>query len=634
MNDNNNINHTSILSKTLSGFNRLTRLGKIIIIFLILSMLLVLLYGFTTYMRKVSTYKIRINGKKVVNIFEGGSYNDPGYSAINYKKLDASDKVKVKNNIDFDKVGTYEIVYSINNLFKKNVVKRTINVLKNPIDDIEFKLNGEEDIVVGLNNEYKEYGYELKSKDGKDYSKYVSVISNVNDSKIGEYEVKYIFKINKKEKVLVRNVYVTGDRYTISYNNEYTNKDLSLKLLSNINDFSYFIINDKKIYRDIANCTIKENGKYAFKMVSKSGRVDDINIEISNIDKEAPSGTCTAYIYQKDNKTMFKLDVNDNNKLKNLKYKTDEFEDKEYVYNDIVDEGLVYAYDEAGNVGEINCTYYYAPIMPTKESKVVKDFDSESLKYWVEKYPTYYITHIWVSDAYNQFKVAVKEPFPMLSTAASIMTYESQSKEYKEKAMIGANGSGFVSDAFNVSVGKLIPEWKYSSKSTVVMLDGEIKRNLTNINIPKMGAITYGLKSNGYFDCYNLNRYDDITGNVLNLDRLISDGVKYTFAFSPVLVHKNKVTPGLNTSRDIRQAIGQIDKNNFVIVTNTTTTRSLGFSHNSLARLMHDIGCIEAYNTDGGGSTNLIYKDRETDFAKNLVYTTRNIPDIIYFVEK
>ena len=49
---------------------------------------------------------------------------------------------------------------------------------------------------------------------------------------------------------------------------------------------------------------------------------------------------------------------------------------------------------------------------------------------------------------------------------------------------------------------------------------------------------------------------------------------------------------------------------------------------------MKKYGCIEAYNLDGGGSTNLVFKDRNTNAAKNLIYTTRQISDIIYFVEK
>ena len=633
-NKNYDFDHASIIVKTKRGFKRLTKVGKITVIALILLIIFIFTYGFNNYMRKISTYKISLNGMKVINLYEGGVFIEPGFTAYNYKKKDSTSKVIVKNKVDFDTVGTYEIEYSINNFWKKNVITRKINILKNPIDDIEFSLIGKEDVVVKLGNEYKELGYKLSNDDKKDYSEYVKVESNVNNAKLGEYEVKYTLKINKKKKELVRKVYVTGDRYTISYNKKATNDNIDLKLLSNINDFSYFIINDKKVYKDIANCVIKENGKYNFKMVNKSGRIDNINVVITNIDREAPTGTCIAYKYKKDNKTVFNLDVKDNNKLKNLKYNNETFEEMTYTYNSFVDDGIVYAYDEAGNVGEISCLYYYGPIVPSESSKIVKDFDSESLKYWVERFPTYYVTHIWVSDAYNQFKVGVKEPFPTISTASSIMNYVSKTNEYYDKAMIGANGSSFVSDVFYAMLAQKMPEWKYSSISSVVMVDGNIKRNFTSINIPKIGVMTYGLKSNGYFDYYNLNHSNDITSNILELDRLINDGVRYTFSFYPVLIHNGNIQYGLGVDNNIRQAIGQVDENNFVIITNSTTKRSLGFNFSSLANLMKKLDCIEAYNLDGGGSTNLVYKDEGTNSSKNLIYTYRNIADIIYFVEK
>ena len=115
---------------------------------------------------------------------------------------------------------------------------------------------------------------------------------------------------------------------------------------------------------------------------------------------------------------------------------------------------------------------------------------------------------------------------------------------------------------------------------------------------------------------------------------MVNDGVKYTFSFHPILMHDGKIMNNLSTSNNIRQALGQIDKNNFVIVTNSTTNRSKGFNFASLAKLMKKLDCIEAYNLDGGGSTNLIFKDRNTDSSKNLIYTSRQISDIIYFVEK
>ena len=49
---------------------------------------------------------------------------------------------------------------------------------------------------------------------------------------------------------------------------------------------------------------------------------------------------------------------------------------------------------------------------------------------------------------------------------------------------------------------------------------------------------------------------------------------------------------------------------------------------------MYSLGCKEAYNTDGGGSTNLIYKNRNTNTYSGIVTTNRDVADILYFVEK
>ena len=631
MNLNNNYkkSHTRILKKAIQNILSLSVVSQIVLLSLIIIIILFVIGG----LKRISTYNIVLDGKETINIYEGGSFVEPGYTAYNYKGDNSTNKVKVKSNIDFDKIGEYKVEYSIKNIWKRNVVSRTINVLKNPIDDIDFSLIGESDIVVNFGKKYVEPGYKLESNDGVDYSGYVSIKSNVNDSKVGEYEVEYIFKINKRSKKLTRKVFITGDRYTISYDKNPTKGNIDLKLLSNINDFSYFDINDSKIYKDIASLTIKENGIYKVKMVSKSGRIDNIKFTINNIDREPPTGTCNAYLYKQDNKTIFYLNVTDNNGIKNLKYNEVVFYDSTFTYDSVVDNGVVDVYDDADNKAEINCNYYYTPYMPSDSSKIVKEFYGDSLKYWVESYPTYYITHIWVSDAYDQFKTAVKEPFPSISTAQGIMNYASKSNEYHDKAMIGANASGFVSNAFYVNIAEFMPAWKYSSISPAVMVDGEVKRNFTNISFPNLGVYTYGLKKDGYLNYYNLSR-NDITSNVLEFDKMVNDGVKYTFSFHPILMHDGKIMNNLSTSNNIRQALGQIDKNNFVIVTNSTTNRSKGFNFASLAKLMKKLDCIEAYNLDGGGSTNLIFKDRNTDSSKNLIYTSRQISDIIYFVEK
>lgn len=266
-------------------------------------------------------------------------------------------------------------------------------------------------------------------------------------------------------------------------------------------------------------------------------------------------------------------------------------------------------------------------------TKIIRQYKSDTLKYWIENKGTYAITHIWVKDAYNQFNVGIKEPFPQLATSNSIMSYVSKSKNYMNKEMIGSNASGIVSNAFYVKVAQAMPEWKNSSISPAVLVDGKVKRSFTNISIPKLGVQTYGLKSDGYFNYYYLSHYNDVAANELEFNKMIKDGVRNTFAFGPVLIHNGVINNNLKHDNNIRQAIGQIDKNNFVLITTTTANRSKGLSHSSLASIMKELKCIEAYNLDGGGSASLIYKPKGSATTKSVLYTSRAVADIIYFVE-
>ena len=267
-------------------------------------------------------------------------------------------------------------------------------------------------------------------------------------------------------------------------------------------------------------------------------------------------------------------------------------------------------------------------------TKILREYNSDTLKYWIENKGTYAITHIWVKDAYNQFKTGIKEPFPQLGLSNSIMNYVSKNKNYLNKEMIGINGSGIVSNAFFVKVGKAIPEWKNSSISPAVLVDGEVKRNFTNISIPNIkGISTYGLKSDGYLNYYTISHYNNISANESEFNKMVNDGVKHTFAFHPVLIHKGIINNNLQHDNNIRQALGQIDLHNFIIITTTTTNRSKGLSFSSLATIMKELKCIEAYNLDGGGSTSLIYKPKGSNTTKSIVYTSRSVADIVYFVE-
>lgn len=75
---------------------------------------------------------IELKGKEV-NIYTGSKYEEPGYNASDAYDGDLTDKVVVTNNIDENKIGVYEIVYSVTDSSGNSFeAKRKVNVKKRP----------------------------------------------------------------------------------------------------------------------------------------------------------------------------------------------------------------------------------------------------------------------------------------------------------------------------------------------------------------------------------------------------------------------------------------------------------------------------------------------------------------------
>ncbi len=608
------------------------KLGVVCILAMILIIFVVL---FVRYEKYIHTYKMIINGDEIVNLYEGGLYKDKGVTVYNYNGEEKKGLVKISAHIDTDSVGEYYVKYTVNNFWKKNEISRKVVVLPNPLDNIYFTLNGDEEVDVKLNSKYKDPGYNIRSDDNQDYKKYVTVSSNVDTSKIGTYEVKYLIQINKKKQELVRKVRVTGKRYTVKFSTKPTSKDLKISITSNINNFDYFMVEGHKVLKDDIVYTVTSNGTYTITMVSTSGKKDDIVVKISNIDKTGPTGSCNAWMATREKTTTVNCNVKDDSRVASYRYNGKTYYNSSFSTNVLYKSGNVEVVDEAGNSSKINCKYLFSPIKPTNNNVIMR-FDGSTMKYWIEKPTnTYLITHIWVEDPYNQFRVAIPREFPQLERAGTIMTIASNRYGYWNKAMIGANASGMVSDGFNFEVARRYPQWKNSSKSPLVIVDGKVLRNFSNLDMSDLHAVTYAMGKNGYFLSFSLTN-DNKSLNIENAKKIINSGAKYTFAFSPILIKGGKIWDGLENSPDVRQAIGQIDKNNFIIVTNTVgiNNREAGLGHRHLATIMYNLGCQTAFNTDGGGSTNLIYKNRNTHAYTGIVTTTRDVPDIMYFVEK
>lgn len=567
---------------------------------------------------KINTYNITLNGSNELSIYEGEKYQELGFKAIDYQGKDANNLVKIDNKIDNTKIGDYYVIYSINNEYKTNEVKRLVHVIVSPLQDIDFKLNGEEEIDINIHDQYNDLGYTISDEN---FNKNVVLNGSVNPEKVGIYEISYTLTIADKSKTITRKVNVKGSKYLQKLNTtDPTNQSITITLTNQYKDFKSFINpNLEEIKEETINYVVTENGDYKFYIIDNNDNKEEIIVNINNIDREAPTGTCTGII--KNNITNINIDANDNNKIVKYTYNNQEYGNN-FNINGKIENVSVNVSDIAGNIGIIKCDVIYEPNIPT--GTIIDSYNSETLKYWYQKSDGYKLTYIWVKDAYNQFKTAIPSTFGTLATTENIMKYTISKNNYTDKGMVAINGSGFVSTEFDSSYYYKIKAWKNSAVTPIVIVDGKVIRDFTNQELPNSKYRTYGLSSDGYFKYYSFKNGKDISNNTKTAEQIINDGVKYTFGFEPVLVGEGNVS---GNTKAVRQGICQLDLNNFIIVSNGNLTL------NEFSNYMKNIGCKIAVNTDGGGSANEYYKKNDSTI-NSIRVTPRAIADIVYFVEK
>lgn len=76
---------------------------------------------------------LTLKGSNIISIHLGDKYIEPGYRAYDPKDGDITDKVVIFKNMDFSKVGTYEIIYKVKNSSGVLAVKhRFVKVVSSP----------------------------------------------------------------------------------------------------------------------------------------------------------------------------------------------------------------------------------------------------------------------------------------------------------------------------------------------------------------------------------------------------------------------------------------------------------------------------------------------------------------------
>lgn len=152
----------------------------VILIITILLLLMVLLAPFVFI-------NINLIGDKVMKLDYGEKYSEPGFKAYMYNR-EITNKIKVQNNIKED-IGNYYVTYSYKFLIYN--IKKTRKIVVSDLSGPEISLDGDKEMSLTINTEYKEPGYTATDKKDGDLTEKVVVTNNIDTSKVGDYEVIY-----------------------------------------------------------------------------------------------------------------------------------------------------------------------------------------------------------------------------------------------------------------------------------------------------------------------------------------------------------------------------------------------------------------------------------------------------------
>ena len=122
-------------------------------------------------------------------------------------------------------------------------------------------------------------------------------------------------------------------------------------------------------------------------------------------------------------------------------------------------------------------------------------------------------------------------------------------------------------------------------------------------------------------------------------EQLLQAGALQVFSFGPVLLNNSEISVGENEEVEMamasnpRTAVGYLGNNHYVfVVSDGRTSESAGLSLYELASFMKEIGVVDAYNLDGGGSSTMVFKGEIINNPTTNGHSNqeRAVSDIIY----
>ena len=138
---------------------------------------------------------------------------------------------------------------------------------------------------------------------------------------------------------------------------------------------------------------------------------------------------------------------------------------------------------------------------------------------------------------------------------------------------------------------------------------------------------------------YEDGSFEIINENDITLEELLENGAYNVLSFGPALIEDGKISVSENDevgkamASNPRTAIGILSDNHYVfVVSDGRTSESEGLSLYELAEFMESLGCITAYNLDGGGSSTMYFNGKVVNnpTTNGNKISERSISDIVY----
>ena len=327
-------------------------------------------------------YFIYLEGDDLVVVYKDSEYIDPGYSARNDKGVDFTDKVVVSDDVNTSVVGDYKVIYTLGD----TKVVRYVSVIEKPIGATSIYLSGEMTMYLRVGDEYKEPGYTVIDSIDSNLTDKVIVKNDVDTNKEGIYRITYMVTNSTGVSTQVsRTVIVMGSNISISLDNEkITNGSVGINVYVVDNYFDYMVApNGEKVSEKKYTYQVNENGEYKFSIYDKLGKSQEKSILVSNIDKEAPNGSCTG-LYG-NGKTSINIKAVDNTGISKYVVNGRDYSNNNITLDKDYSSVSVVIYDKAGNSKNINCSMKedIVKLTPKFELLSISPSGGETMKYWL-----------------------------------------------------------------------------------------------------------------------------------------------------------------------------------------------------------------------------------------------------------